>query len=146
MLYGFMWKSGKMISNLLKHHVYKQDCIFRLSYSDIFIHPALTSMEYSTSSPSRPVSFSVYLAFFTWASTGPFSIWCFMARKSLYKGSPAESCRHEAECRPSQLLQRGFTLSGCLYLFDLIFPVTKRLSGFFSRMHRNVFVSVPNIK
>lgn len=51
----------------------------------------LTRTEYSTSSPNRPVSLRVYLAFFTLASTGPFSIWCLMARNSLYKGSPAES-------------------------------------------------------
>lgn len=53
----------------------------------------LTRTEYSTSSPNRPVSLRVYLAFFTLASTGPFSIWCLMARNSLYKGSPAESWR-----------------------------------------------------
>lgn len=51
----------------------------------------LTSTEYSTSSPSSPVSFSVYLAFFILASTGPFSTWCFKALYSLYKGSPAVS-------------------------------------------------------
>lgn len=51
----------------------------------------LTSTEYSTSSPSSPVSFSVYLAFFILASTGPFSTWCFKALNSLYRGSPAVS-------------------------------------------------------
>ena len=72
-------------------------CVHGCMHACLRVNDQLTRTQYSTSSPSRPVSLRVYLAFFAHASTGPFSIWCLSARNSLYKGSPAESYRWNTE-------------------------------------------------
>lgn len=69
----------------IKNQLYESESMRFLQWMQtmIWIKSLLTRVLYSTSSRSRRLSLSVYLAFPVTASTGPLSTWCFMALNSM---------------------------------------------------------------